>query len=426
MRTSTSSTIGTSSGRSRRGSRRIADSWSCTTSEGPRSTQARGTASRRRWGSTRRNRSGPSPGRSTRRRSERLAMRGLKIAGQGSYESPLSPATMRAAIPLVLVALLLAPAQFAFAHEAPAGGEPPRDSRPHLMPPQPGAQVWPSATRQGDPILPPGPTQTTGTVRILVLLVRFTDVPATQTPAFVDGVFNDASPGAKSMHAYYSEVSIGTLTIQATVIAMWFQSVHPMSDYDGVVDHITIVHAGAGQEGGGSSDLIWSHRWAVLDADPTVPGSQSLMADGVQIYGYTMVGEDSPVGVVAHEFGHDLGLPDLYDTDGSSDGAGIWDIMAGGSWNGAPAGTSPADMTAWSRIRLGWITPTEVTTALIGTSVPQAETLGGKVFRLSIPGASSPEYFLIENRESVGFDAALPASGLLVWHVDDAVSPNDG
>ncbi len=370
---------------------------------------------------------------------------------------------MRAAIPLVLVALLLAPAPFGFARESHAHGDAPEDSRPHLMPPQPGVQVWPSATRQGDPILPPGPTQTTGTVRILVLLVQFTDVPATQTPAFVDGVFNDASPGAKSMHAYYSEVSLGTLTIQATVIAMWFQSVHPMSDYgadgptppddangkiyrlvtetvrladptvdfsqfdangDGVVDHITIVHAGAGQEAGGSSDLIWSHRWAVLDADPTVPGSQSLTADRVQIYGYTMVSEDSPVGVVAHEFGHDLALPDLYDTDGSSDGAGIWDIMAGGSWNGAPAGTSPADMSAWSRIRLGWIAPTEVTTALIDTSVAQVET-SGKAFRLSIPGASSSEYFLIENRESVGFDAALPGSGLLIWHVDDSLSSND-
>src|SRR2546426_2453422 len=50
---------------------------------------------------------------------------------------------------------------------------------------------------------------------------------------------------------------------------------------DGIVDHLTVVHAGAGQESGGSSDLIWSHRWNVLDADPTVPGYQPLMADGV-------------------------------------------------------------------------------------------------------------------------------------------------
>ncbi|TLZ85456.1 MAG: protease, partial [Methanobacteriota archaeon] len=101
-----------------------------------------------------------------------------------------------------------------------------------------------------------------------------------------------------------------------------------------------------------NKDLIWSHRWAVLDADPTTPGSQSQTADGVQIYGYTMESEDFVIGTVAHEFGHDLGLPDLYDTDGSSAGAGIWDIMSLGSWNGAPAGSSPAHMSAWSLLRL--------------------------------------------------------------------------
>ncbi|HEX9339780.1 MAG TPA: M6 family metalloprotease domain-containing protein [Thermoplasmata archaeon] len=371
---------------------------------------------------------------------------------------------MRAAVSLLLAVLLVGPIPLAFARDAPAHVDPPRDARPHLMPPRPGVQTWPSGTRQGNPILPPSPVQTTGTVRVLVLLVDFTDVAPLYTGAYFTAFFNDASPGARSLQAYYQEVSLGALTVQATVITTWFDSVHPMADYgadsakppddangdiyrlvtetvrladpivdfapfdtdgDGVVDHLVIVHAGDGQEAGGSSDLIWSHRWAVYDADPALPGTQTLIADGVQIFGYTMVAESSPVGVVAHEFGHDLGLPDLYDTDGSSDGAGLWDIMAGGSWNGVPAGTSPADMSAWSRIRLGWITPTSVTTALIGTSIAQAETSGAGVFRLSIPGASPLEYFLVENREPYGFDAALPGSGLLIWHVDDALSSNE-
>src|SRR5207249_1022515 len=69
---------------------------------------------------------------------------------------------------------------------------------------------------------------------------------------------------------------------------------------DGVVDHLMVVHAGAGQESSPSNkDLIWSHRWAVLDADPTTPGSQSQTADGVQIYGYTMESEDFVIGTVA-------------------------------------------------------------------------------------------------------------------------------
>jgi len=372
---------------------------------------------------------------------------------------------MRAVIPLLLAAFLVAPAAFAFGRGPELHWDQPAGARAQLTPPQPGKQTWPSGANRGVPFPAPSPAQTTGTVRVLVLLVDFQDVPpaAAHTGAYFDGFYNDASAGAKSFRAYYTEVSLGALTVQATVIPTWFHSVHPMSDYgadgsrppddangpiyrlvtetvqladpsvnfatfdangDGVVDHLTVIHAGAGQESGGSSDLIWSHRWAVLDADPSTPGSQALIADGVQIYGYTMESEDSPLGVVAHEFGHDLGLPDLYDTDYSSAGAGVWDIMSGGSWTGVPAGTSPAHFSAWSKIRLGWLTPTDVTTSLIGTAIPQVET-NGTVFRLGIPGTFPPEYFLIENRQPVGFDAALPGSGLLLWHVDESQTSND-
>src|SRR5438552_1438044 len=85
---------------------------------------------------------------------------------------------------------------------------------------------------------------------------------------------------------------------------------------DGVVDHVVIVHAGGAQEASPNTNLIWSHRWAVTDGDPNLPADQRLVENGVHIYGYAMTSEDSPVGVLAHEFGHDLGLPDLYDTDG--------------------------------------------------------------------------------------------------------------
>src|SRR5437879_5143769 len=372
---------------------------------------------------------------------------------------------MRAVIPLLLAAFLVAPAAFAFGRGPELHWDQPAAARAQLPPPQPAKQTWPNGANRGVSFPAPAPAQTTGTVRVLVLLVDFQDVPpaAAHTGAYFDSFYNDASAGAKSFRAYYTEVSLGALTVQATVIPTWFHSVHPMSYYgadgsrppddangpiyrlvtetvqladpsvnfatfdangDGVVDHLTVIHAGAGQESGGSSDLIWSHRWAVLDADPSTPGSQALIADGVQIYGYTMESEDSPLGVVAHEFGHDLGLPDLYDTDYSSAGAGVWDIMSGGSWTGVPAGTSPAHFSAWSKIRLGWLTPTDVTTSLIGTAIAQVET-NGTVFRLGIPGTFPPEYFLIENRQPVGFDAALPGSGLLLWHVDESQTSND-
>src|SRR5437879_4578500 len=372
---------------------------------------------------------------------------------------------MRAVIPLLLAAFLVAPPALALGRGPEVHWDQPAGAQARLQPPQPGKQTWPGGANRGGPFPAPSPAQTTGTVRVLVLLVDFQDVPpaAAHTGAYFDSFYNDASAGAKSFRAYYTEVSLGALTVQATVIPTWFHGVHPMSYYgadgsrppddangpiyrlvtetvqladpsvnfatfdsngDGIVDHLTVVHAGAGQESGGSSDLIWSHRWNVLDADPTVPGYQPLTADGVQVDGYTMVSESSPVGVVAHEFGHDLGLPDLYDTDGSSDGAGVWDPMSLGSWNGAPAGSSPAALSPWSRIRLGWVTPTDVTSAMVGTAVPAVET-SAKVFRLGVAGTFPPEYFLVENRQLVGFDAALPGAGLLIWHVDESQTSND-
>lgn len=326
----------------------------------------------------------------------------------------------------------------------------------HLMPPDPRFGSWPAGTVQGALSLGPR-SATVGTARILVLLIEFTDVvhnPAHDS-AFFDRFFNDGAPGARSMRAFYSEASYGALTINATIVPTWFVSNHTMAYYgqdgpggvdsangpiynlvteavraadpsvnfsafdtdrDGVVDHILVVHAGPGQEDHTNrTDFIWSHSWAVL--------GPSLVVDGVQVYRYTMISEDSPLGVPVHEFGHDLGLPDLYDTDFSSDGAGIWDVMSLGPWNGAPRGSSPAMFSAWSRIRLGWLTPTSGPLDFAeDTPIPAVET-HPFAYRLPVPG-STVEYFLIENREPIDFDAALPAYGLLIWHVDDSQPDN--
>src|SRR5205809_630823 len=456
----------TSNGRLQPGFRRTADSLSCTRSAVPRSIRAPGTASPRRWASMPRGRSAPIPRCSIRPPSSRENAQSIpRILAESSLRGRESTRPMRWTA--VLLAFVLAlPAAVALIRLPPTEHwETPPDVGPLLMPPNPTMGTWPPYLRRQAPGPMPIPAQTTGVARIVVLLIDFTDIahdPSHDGPYF-DARMNAAGSSAHSVGSYYQEVSRGALTVNATVIPMWFHSTHPMSDYgadsatgvddangpiyrlvteavraadatvnfaqfdtngDGVVDHLMVVHAGAGQESSPSNkDLIWSHRWAVLDADPTTPGSQSQTADGVQIYGYTMESEDFVIGTVAHEFGHDLGLPDLYDTDGSSAGAGIWDIMSLGSWNGAPAGSSPAHMSAWSLLRLGWVTPTDVTTAQVGAAIDSIET-SGKVFRLSLPGTTS-EYFLIENRQPIGFDAALLGTGLLIWHVDDSQTSND-
>src|SRR3989442_3072605 len=157
----------------------------------------------------------------------------MKIGSEGSYKRRLRRRTMRAVIPLLLAAFLVAPAAFAFGRGPDLHWDQPAGARAQLTPPQPGKQTWPNGANRGVPFPAPAPAQTTGTVRVLVLLVDFQDVPpaAAHTGAYFDSFYNDASAGAKSFRAYYTEVSLGALTVQATVIPTWFHSAYPMSYY---------------------------------------------------------------------------------------------------------------------------------------------------------------------------------------------------
>ncbi|MCM3441268.1 immune inhibitor A domain-containing protein [Metabacillus halosaccharovorans] len=121
---------------------------------------------------------------------------------------------------------------------------------------------------------------------------------------------------------------------------------------DGLVDHLMIIHAGTGQEAGGGQlgdDAVWSHRWT-LDGVYSIPGSQANVdywGGQMGAFDYTIQPEDGAVGVFAHEFGHDLGLPDEYDTQYTGQGEPVasWSIMSGGSWNGKIAGTAPTSFS---------------------------------------------------------------------------------
>jgi immune inhibitor A len=133
------------------------------------------------------------------------------------------------------------------------------------------------------------------------------------------------------------------------------------------------------------------------------------------------VPEDCKIGVCAHELGHLLfGFPDLYDTDYSSEGVGNWCLMGGGSWNGR--GEIPAHPSAWCKVRQGWVT--EVVQKTNATVKIEDVKTSQKVYRLWKDGAAGKEYFLLENRQKSGYDAELPASGLLIWHIDDDIASN--
>ena len=137
---------------------------------------------------------------------------------------------------------------------------------------------------------------------------------------------------------------------------------------DGYIDHFQAIHAGAGEEAGGGAqgdDAIWSHRWYVNSNGFGTTGPAANLAGGTQIGDtgmwigdYTTEPENGGLGVFTHEFGHDLGLPDLYDTAGGDNGTAFWTLMSSGSWlnHGTDSiGTTPGYMGPWEKLQLGWL-----------------------------------------------------------------------
>ncbi len=133
---------------------------------------------------------------------------------------------------------------------------------------------------------------------------------------------------------------------------------------DGMLDNLIIVHAGVGEEAGGGAlgdDAIWSHRSTLGEPIP-IPGTT------LKAYDYIIQPEDGAPGVFAHEYGHNLGLPDEYDSAYSGLGSPVenWSLMSGGSWNGTTPGTEPTGFSPWAKLYFhdtfggGWPEPKEI------------------------------------------------------------------
>ncbi len=144
---------------------------------------------------------------------------------------------------------------------------------------------------------------------------------------------------------------------------------------DGYLDHLQIVHAGGDQATGDQyfgEDAIWSHRWRAFQRGEVGPGPPATPIGGTEVgttgiwaADYTMQAENAGMAVFAHEYGHDLGLPDHYDTtDPSRDNPVNWWSLMGQSRVKARrdvgVGTRAADLSAWDKLTLGWLDHTVV------------------------------------------------------------------
>ena len=303
---------------------------------------------------------------------------------------------------------------------------------------------------------------TAGPFRILAVLVKYSDKNSSVATTFFDSlVFDTLGATVRDFFKEISYAQVDLVTVDLPSTLGWrtapqtyayyvhgknglglypnncqkmvedlVDQVDPLVDFsvydndgDNYVDVLLVIHAGSGAERTGNANDIWSHKW----------GINPRLKDGVYVSSYTTQPEywtapgDMTIGVYAHELGHGFGLPDLYDTDNSSKGVGRWCLMAYGGWNGTN-GSSPAHPCAWSRIQMGFASSTNLTGILLNQAIPNVEE-GGPIYRLWTSGAANPEYFLVENRQNIGYDLGLPSSGLLVWHIDDGKSgllnPND-
>ncbi|MEE0860647.1 MAG: M6 family metalloprotease domain-containing protein, partial [Paludibacteraceae bacterium] len=195
------------------------------------------------------------------------------------------------------------------------------------------------------------------------------------------------------------------------------------------------IYAGKGEADGGEESTIWPHNWDIYSAsyygNCTYPKSE-WKVDGKTINTYAMsaelegAGTLGGIGTLCHEFGHVMGLPDLYDTDYSTNYEDFltpneWDIMDGGAYNGG--GHCPPNYNVWAKYFFGWVKPVNLQkTPQNITLIANGET-NYNAYYLNSSGADKTATtggwcYYLENRQQKGWDKFLPAHGMVIWQVN--------
>lgn len=197
------------------------------------------------------------------------------------------------------------------------------------------------------------------------------------------------------------------------------------NDGDKWVDLVFMYYAGYGEAdyyGDDCDDTIWPHQWDIRYA------GKSFSSNGYSVSSYACSneligngeyqGKLAGIGTACHEFGHAMGLPDFYDVDYDENGeaAGLfsYSTMDSGSYNNE--GRTPPYFNIEERIILGWLDASAIREfAASGTvAIPNVD----ENVAYQTPTDMAGEYFLYECREKKGWDAYIPAAGLVVYHVD--------
>jgi len=294
-----------------------------------------------------------------------------------------------------------------------------------------------------------GAHRVSGEQKALVILVEFQDVH------HVKNIQNIQDVAVTQLNAYYSEVSYGHISITGTVFG-WYMLSHTMGYYgsdskqpgddDNVqrlpqdalamlpsnVDvtefkYLVIVQAGqdqANDQNNVKSDEIWSR--CQCSVFPNYENGTPARFRGKTFNNYAILSEDDGVGVFAHEWGHMLGLPDLYDASNEKSYVGFWSLMDSGNdccFNDAD--TTPSYIGGWGATILGWLNPT-VSDPNAPISALTLQPLESPQATAMIIPISQTRYYFVEERAKLGRDSNLPAAGILVYLADESLDTGQG
>ncbi len=304
-----------------------------------------------------------------------------------------------------------------------------------------------------------------GPQRTIALLVRFPDAQNSTSNS-------EVSATLARMDNYYAENSYGMVSFQVdaspTATSSWYLMPNTMTYYgtDSSSKNIELVHD-ALQAAYDSGVNIANYRFAIV---VHAGNDEAITHTPNDIHSYTIPGyvfspqiliripistsvvsEKDPMGVYAHESGHLLGLPDLYDTTAQIDPAnnfvGYWELMGLGEWNpnnGNPLvgpGTYPSHMSAWSKISLGFVPAAQIVTFQSGETgnitIENLESTTMRAMAVKIPIAYNPDgsltYYLVEMRAKQGvydqylpFPSSYPDAGLLIYKVNESIPNGSG
>ncbi len=296
--------------------------------------------------------------------------------------------------------------------------------------------VRPHATQLTESIISPMPIPVLGILKVLVIPVRFSNFSN-----MTDIETNLTEQKLTSLASYYNEVSYGMLTLNIYHLPNWLTLPQTReyygNDSDTQIDvnwwtfvldslnaadhlvnyrnygYVLLVHAGNDEAESSDTLDLWSQ--ASL-------GKQYFTYNGGVSFGFAILAENDPYGVFAHEYGHNLELPDLYDYDYQRTFVGLWSLMDYGSWL-----DPPSSLMAPEKMWLGWIQPTNMTVVnsgeILNITLGQLER-PGDILAVKIPIGYA--YYVVEYRREVLTDSALPMEGVIVSYVDETVGSGHG